>query len=78
MAKSLTHKHGRPKNVYVVMDDEERTILRIEKSFHMAMKHMPEKYCSILAITPNALRRNFGDDEIVKEFLEKEVVDRYR
>jgi len=70
--KPLTHNVGKPKDVFMVRD-QDGTILRIVSTINLAMKHKP-KHGSIVISTPNALNRYFGDDEIVREFIEKEVI----
>ncbi len=64
----LRRPPGRPKEIYLIFNGE-GSILRITKSIHIAMKRKPVNG-SFAAITPGLLGYYFGEDPVVRAFLE--------
>jgi hypothetical protein len=67
--KPLLHRpSGRPKTIYAVMDGS-KTIVQIYTTMVLAFKHAP-KNGSVMPITPGLLGQYFGNDTVVRAFLE--------
>ena len=59
---------GRPKDVFII-GDKYGTIINISKSLSIALKQKPVDG-SVAAITPGQLGSYFGNDPVVRKFLE--------